>query len=81
MGPGFDDRSRDSIASQWQPSRDFSMLRACKRELLAEQRSRWVEGRPLEPEELLERWHTDPDSDPDAASLLLEDYLDRKSVV
>ena len=78
MDPGFDDRSGDSIASDWQPALDFSMQRACKRELLAEQRSRWVAGRPLQPEELLERWPTDPDGDPDAASLLLEDYLQRR---
>jgi tetratricopeptide (TPR) repeat protein len=78
MDPGFDDRSRDSIALDWQPCRDFSMLRARKRELLAEQRSRWEEGRPLPPEELLGRWPTDPDIDPDAASLLLEDYLQRQ---
>ena len=58
--------------------RDFSMLRARKRELLDEQRSRWAEGQPLQPEELLGRWPTDPDSDPDAASLLLEDYLQRR---
>ena len=51
------------------------MLRARKRELLEEQRSRWAEGRPTPPEEFLGRWPTDPDSDPDAASLLLEDYL------
>jgi eukaryotic-like serine/threonine-protein kinase len=78
MGPGFNDRSQDSVASEWQPIRDFSMLRASKRELLAEQRSCWVEGRPLEPEELLGRWPTNPDSDPDAANLLLEDYLQRR---
>ena len=45
MGPGLDDQSRDSIDSQW-PCRDFSMLRARKRELLDEQRSRWVRGPP-----------------------------------
>ena len=78
MGTGFDDQSQDSIAFQWQPCRDFSMLRAQKRELLAEQRSRSVEGRPLPPEELMGRWPTDPDIDPDAASLLLEDYLQRR---
>jgi hypothetical protein len=70
MDPGFDDPSRISIALEWQPCRDISMLRARKRELLAEQRSRWEEGRPLPPEELLGRWSTDPDIDPDAASLL-----------
>ena len=78
MVSGFDDQSGDSIASRWHPRRDFSMIRARKRELLAEQRSAWLEGRPLEPEELIKRWPTDPDSDPDVASLLLEDYLQRR---
>ena len=54
------------------------MLRARKRELLDEQRSGWVEGRPAQPEELIGRWPTNPDTDPDAASLLLEDYLQRR---
>ena len=54
------------------------MLRARKRELLDEQRSCWAEDRPLQPEELMGRWPTNSESDPDAASLLLEDYLQRR---
>ena len=75
-----DSTTRAEIRSirPWHSRRDFSMLRARKRELLDEQRSCWAEGRPLEPEELLGRWPTNPDSDPDAASLLLEDYLQRR---
>ena len=46
MGAGFNDQSGDSLALDWQPSADFSVLRSRKRELLAEQRSLWAEGRP-----------------------------------
>jgi serine/threonine protein kinase len=53
-------------------------LRARKRELLDEQRSGWAAGRPAAPGTLLDRWPTDPSSDPDAASLILEDYLQRR---
>ncbi len=35
-------------------------------------------GRPAQPEEFLDRWPNDPDGDPDVASLLLEDYLQRR---
>ena len=72
------EKSRSSIDSRWDLDEDFSVLRARKRELLEEQRSCWALGRPLEPEELLNRWPTDPDEDPDAASVLLEDYLQRR---
>ena len=79
MGSGFDDQSRDSSRSGRSPSRrELLDVRARKRELLDEQRSGWAEGRPARPEEFLGRWPTDPDSDPDAASLLLEDYLQRR---
>jgi eukaryotic-like serine/threonine-protein kinase len=78
MGPESADRSRDSIVSQWQPCWDFSILRARKLELLSEQRSRWAEGRPLPPEGLMAQWPIDPNSDPDAASVLLEDYSQRR---
>src|ERR1700678_617118 len=78
MGPGMDDQSRDSIDSLRLSRRDFSILRSRKRELLDEQRTGWVEGRPIQPEDLMGRWPTNPESDPDAASLLLEDYLQRR---
>ena len=78
MGFRFDDESRDSLDAGRSATESFSMLRARKRELLEEQRSGWAEGRPAPPEEFLGRWPTDPDSDPDAASLLLEDYLQRR---
>jgi eukaryotic-like serine/threonine-protein kinase len=71
-------QSRTSIESALHSSEDFSMLRARKRKLLDEQRSCWAAGRPIEPEGLLDRWPTNPDTDPDAASLLLEDFLQRR---
>ncbi len=80
MGAGLNDRSGVSIAVDWQPCQDFSVLRSRKRELLAEQRSRWAEGQPPEPEELMARWPTDPQTDPDAAALLWEDYSQRRRV-
>ncbi len=78
MGPGFHDQNPDSVDSGRLDLHDFSLLRARKRELLDEQRSGWAQGRPVRPEELMGRWPTDPDSDPDAASLLLEDFLQRR---
>ncbi|MEJ7637063.1 MAG: hypothetical protein WKF75_03495 [Singulisphaera sp.] len=46
-------------------------------EILAEQR-RAGRGSPVPAEELLRRWPTDPAADPDAASLLAEDYFQRR---
>ena len=78
MSSASDSKSRSSSDSRWGATADFSILRARKRDLLDEQRSCWSLGQPPEPEELLDRWPTDPDTDPDAASLLLEDYLQRR---
>ena len=78
MDCDFDQPSRNDQDSQTGPDRDFLSLRASKRELISLQRSLWSDGRPLGPEELLSRWPTDPDTDQDAASVLLEDYLQRR---
>jgi serine/threonine protein kinase/Tfp pilus assembly protein PilF len=78
MGIRFDDESRDSIDAGPSAIVSFSMMRSRKRELLEEQRSAWAEGRPAALEGFLGRWPTDPARDPDAASLLLEDYLQRQ---
>jgi serine/threonine protein kinase/Tfp pilus assembly protein PilF len=78
MGFRFDEESRDSLDARRPAAASFSMTRARKRRLLEEQRSAWVEGRPAPPEDFLGRWPTDPGTDPDAASLLLEDYLQRR---
>ncbi len=55
-------------------TQSFAILRGRKRESLAEQRVRWDEGTSVPAEELLGRWPTDPD----AASLLVEDYFQRR---
>ncbi len=78
MGFRFDDESRDSLDAGRAASTSFSVQRSRKRELLEEQRSRWSEGRPPRPEDVLGRWPTDPGGDPDVASLLLEDYLQKR---
>src|SRR5579871_4218519 len=57
----------------------FDVERTVKRELLDEVRRSWMAGSPLDPEDALRRWPTDPRADPDVASLLLEDYLQRSS--
>ncbi len=56
----------------------FLEARTWKRSLLAEQVSAWEQGDPIAPESLLARWPTDPSTDPDAASLLIEDLLQRR---
>jgi eukaryotic-like serine/threonine-protein kinase len=78
MGGDIDDAGRKHRDSQTQAHPSYSSLRVRKRELLHLQRSRWEEGQPVGPEALLARWPTNPNSDPDAASLLLEDYLQRR---
>ena len=78
MDFGFDDPSEDSRDSRRPAHGSFSLQRARKRELLDELRSGWAEGRPARPEEFLDRWPNDPDGDPDVASLLLEDYFQRR---
>src|SRR5438552_16182097 len=55
----------------------FAEARSLKRELLAELRDSWQRGRPARPEQLLERWPGEARQDPDVASLLFEDYLQR----
>jgi hypothetical protein len=59
-------------------AQSFSALRSRKRAILAEQSARWDEGRPAPPEQFLRRWPTDPGTDPDAASLLVADYFQRR---
>src|SRR5437879_8083162 len=59
-------------------SGNFAQARSLKRDLLAELRAGWEVGNPPRPEELLERWPGDPAEDRDAASVLFEDYLQRR---
>jgi eukaryotic-like serine/threonine-protein kinase len=56
----------------------FAFLRSLKRAILAEQSEDWSEGRPSTPEGLLGRWPVDPVTDPDAASVLAEDFFQRR---
>jgi serine/threonine protein kinase/tetratricopeptide (TPR) repeat protein len=57
---------------------DFAVSRKIKQELLAELRSGWETGHPVTPEDLLGHWPGNPDTDPDVASLLFEDYCQRR---
>jgi serine/threonine protein kinase/Tfp pilus assembly protein PilF len=56
----------------------FQEARSLKRELLEELRAGWEEGSPVAPEQLLQRWPGDADHDTDVASLLFEDYWQRR---
>jgi serine/threonine protein kinase/tetratricopeptide (TPR) repeat protein len=56
----------------------FVEARSRKRQLLADLRESWQDGRALRPEELLKHWPGNPQTDPDVASLLLEDYCQRR---
>jgi serine/threonine protein kinase/Tfp pilus assembly protein PilF len=67
----------DDVPSEFE-SGNFTQLRSLKRELLAELRAGWKEGNPPRPEDLLARWPGDPSQDLDTASLLFEDYLQRR---
>src|SRR5436309_1706256 len=69
--------SWDGPASDAGPA-DFAEARSLKRDLLAELRAGWEEGNPPKPEELLARWPGGPARDVDAASVIFEDYLQRK---
>src|SRR5690349_8974831 len=57
----------------------YAEARRQKRALLAEQQSRWAEGESVSPEEMLQRWPTDPQTDSDVASLLFKDLLQRRT--
>src|SRR5205809_7793034 len=59
-----------------QPS--FVAARSTKRKLLAELCDQGVDDKPVRPEDLLPRWPTDPKADPDVASLLFEDFQQRR---
>lgn len=78
MNPALDDRTETSRDYRPGARDDFEKLQSPKREVLGLQRAAWNDGRPLRPEDLLERWPTDATSDPDTASVLLEDYLQRR---
>src|SRR5439155_5946470 len=56
----------------------FAEARSLKRELLDELRASREDGMAVRPEDLLPRWPTDPKADPDVASLLFEDFQQRR---
>ena len=57
---------------------DFARLRSAKRDVIAHQEQGWREGSPPSIAQLFELWPGDPETDPDAASLIAEDFLQRK---
>jgi serine/threonine protein kinase/tetratricopeptide (TPR) repeat protein len=56
----------------------FAEARTQKRALLAQMRGSWQQDTPVSPENVLARWPTDPQADPDAASVLFADFLQRR---
>ncbi len=74
----FDDSSVVSRhAPKWDLGEKPSYLeaRSLKRELLQEQQARWDNDDPIEPEDLLARWPTNPVDDPHSVAVLYEDML------
>src|SRR5947209_15503535 len=61
-----------------QTSDAFAAARSLKRQLFEELRIGREGGNPVRPEDLLPRWPTNPGGDPDVASLLFEDFLQRQ---
>jgi serine/threonine protein kinase/tetratricopeptide (TPR) repeat protein len=66
------------IPSRGRERPSFLVARSIKRKLLEELCARSEDGRPLRPEDLLPRWPTEPSTDADVASLLFEDYRQRR---
>ena len=57
---------------------DLARLRSLKRDVIARQQQGWQDGSPPSIAQLFELWPGDPETDPDAASLIAEDFLQRK---
>ena len=78
MGFRFDEESQNSVNAG--PAGDEELLDDEGSEAGAARGATLdvVGGPPAPPEALLGRWPTDPEPDPDAASLLVEDYLQRR---
>src|SRR5207248_4651323 len=72
----FPDVADSDAGEQSAPS--FAAARAVKRELLQELRVRQGNGEAVRAEQLLPRWPTDPRRDPDIASLLFEEFNQRR---
>jgi serine/threonine protein kinase/tetratricopeptide (TPR) repeat protein len=61
-----------------EPASSILEARSRKRALLEELHQSWAIGAPLRPEDLLARWPTNPSADPDVASLLFEDWQQKR---
>jgi eukaryotic-like serine/threonine-protein kinase len=72
--PDHSQLTRHSTADH--SEQDFVELRSLKRQLVSELRAGWEADEPEPAEEVLERWPGDA-NDPDIASLLFEEYLQR----
>src|SRR5437588_5042790 len=71
-------RRNDNPTFRLPASADFLASRSVKQRLLEEQRAGWEAGKGARLEELIARWPGDPNADPDAASLLFEEYCQRR---
>jgi serine/threonine protein kinase/tetratricopeptide (TPR) repeat protein len=60
------------------PAADYAAARSLKRDLLEELKRGWREGQPVRTEELLARWPGNPGQDPDVASILFEEFCQRR---
>jgi serine/threonine protein kinase/Flp pilus assembly protein TadD len=60
------------------PALSGVQTRVRKREILVEQHEDWVTGSPAPAEDYLARWPTDPKEDPDAASVLIAEFFQRR---
>jgi eukaryotic-like serine/threonine-protein kinase len=56
----------------------FAVARAMKRQVLADQRAAWDQGTPPAPEEVIPRWPADSREDGDVASVLFQDFCQRR---
>jgi serine/threonine protein kinase/tetratricopeptide (TPR) repeat protein len=57
---------------------NYTAARGLKRELLEELQAGWREGQPVRAEELLPRWPGNSGRDPDVASILFEEFCQRR---
>jgi hypothetical protein len=61
------------------PAPDYAAARSLKRALLEQLKTGWREGQPVRTEELLARWPGNPGQDPAVASILFEEFCQRRN--
>jgi eukaryotic-like serine/threonine-protein kinase len=66
------------VAATPTADRDVAGIRSVKRSLLAQLQADSTEPSPT-PEQLLAQWPTDPKADPDAASIVFQDFCQRRA--